>query len=248
MAQKSLLQKLASAYVWGNIVAIVIVVALLCIGIRFGLDYYTHHGESIVVPNIVNMQYDAAKEKLGDLGLDIMVNDTGYNQKLPPDCILEQSPIEGKRVKAGYVVYVTINSAGAPTLVLPDVIDNGSWREIRSKLLSMGFRLAEPEYIPGEKDWIYGIKVGGRRIKAGDRVSVEAKLVVMVGDGTRSVADSVNFETSGLEFEDYVDEPEYIYEEVEVPIDYDEHKETSEPSSAPNASAADAPVTENKSN
>ena len=239
MAKKSLLQKLASAYVWGNVLAICIVIALLSIGIRFGLDYYTHHGESIVVPNVVNMQYDAAKEKLADLGLEIMVNDTGYNQKLPPDCILEQSPIDGKRVKGGYIVYVTINSAGAPTLVLPDIIDNGSWREIRSKLLSMGFRLAEPEYIPGEKDWIYGVKVGGRNIKVGDRVSVEAKLVVVVGDGTRSASDSVNFNTSNLEFEDYVEKPEYVYEEVEVPIDYDEHKEKEAPATAPTEPAAE---------
>lgn len=242
MAKKSLLQKLASAYVWGNLLAIVLVLVLLSIGVKLGLDYYTHHGESIVVPNIVNLQYDDAKKKLNAIGLDIMVNDTGYNQKLPPDCILEQSPVEGKRVKGGYVVFVTINSAGAPTLVLPDIIDNGSWREIRSKLLSMGFRLAEPEYIPGEKDWIYGVKVGGKRLKTGDRVSVEAKLVVVVGDGTRSAVDSVNFETSSVEFEDYVDEPEYIYEEVEVPIDYDEHKESSEPAPAPTPAPAPAPT------
>ena len=242
MAKKSLLQKLASAYVWGNLLAIVLVLVLLSIGVKLGLDYYTHHGESIVVPNIVNLQYDDAKKKRNAIGLDIMVNDTGYNQKLPPDCILGQSPVEGKRVKGGYVVFVTINSAGAPTLVLPDIIDNGSWREIRSKLLSMGFRLAEPEYIPGEKDWIYGVKVGGKRLKTGDRVSVEAKLVVVVGDGTRSAVDSVNFETSSVEFEDYVDEPEYIYEEVEVPIDYDEHKESSEPAPAPTPAPAPAPT------
>lgn len=237
MAKKSLLQKLASAYVWGNVLAVCIVVALLSIGIRFGLDYYTHHGESIVVPNVVNMQYDDAKEKLAALGLDIMVNDTGYNQKLPPDCILEQSPAEGKRVKGGFVVYVTINSAGAPTLVLPDIIDNGSWREVRSKLLSMGFRLAEPEYIPGEKDWIYGAKVGGRSLKTGDRVSVEAKLVVVVGDGTRSAADSVRFDANGMEFEDYVDQPEYIYEEVEVPIDYNSDDGHEAPAPAPTTDA-----------
>jgi hypothetical protein len=237
MGKKSLLQKLASAYVWGNLVAIALVVILLSIGVKVAMDWYTHHGESIVVPNVVNMQYDDAKEKLKALGLDIMVNDTGYNQKLPPDCILEQTPVEGKRVKGGFVVFVTINSAGAPTLVLPDVIDNGSWREVRSQLVSMGFRMAEPEYIPGEKDWVYGVKVGGRRVQTGDRISTEAKLVVMVGDGTRSASDSVNFDSSGLEFEDFVQEPEYIYEEVEVPIDYDEHKEKETTTEAPSAEA-----------
>jgi len=221
MAKKSFFGKFASAYVWGNLVAVLIVVAFLCIGVKFGLDFYTHNGESIVVPNITNMQYDDAEDKLNAIGLEIAVNDTGYNGKLPPDCILEQSPVEGKRVKGGYVVYVTVNAASPPTLVIPDVIDNGSWREVRTQLLSMGFKTAEPEYVPGERDWIYGIKVNGRNVKTGDRVQVDSKIIVQVGDGTRilSASDSI-FRDTGMEYDVIeVEEPEYIYEEVEVPVD-----------------------------
>lgn len=223
--------KFASAYVWGNLVAVCIVIVFLCIGVRFGLDFYTHHGESIAVPDIVHMQYDDAGDKLSAIGLDIAVNDTGYNEKLPPDCILEQSPAEGKRVKGGYVVYVTVNAASPPTLVIPDVIDNGSWREVRARLLSIGFKIAGPEYIPGERDWIYGITVNGRHVKAGDRVQADTKIVVQVGDGTRAVSasDSV-FSNTGVEYgEMEVEEPEYIYEEVEVPVD-ENGNEIQEPS------------------
>ena len=55
---------------------------MLCIGVRFGLDYYTLHGESIVVPNVIHKQYDEAVDIMGKVGLTIEVTDTGYVKEL----------------------------------------------------------------------------------------------------------------------------------------------------------------------
>lgn len=227
MTIKKLLKKFSSTYVWGHVVAVAIVVVLLAIGVRYGLASYTRHGESIVIPNVVHMQYAAAKAKLDSLGIALVVNDTAYFKNLPPDCIIEQAPVMGKRVKPGHTIYITINSAGSPTLVIPDVIDNGSWREVQARMMSLGFKLGEPQYIPGEREWIYGITVNGRPIKTGDRVSADAKLIFQVGDGTRSATDSIRSEFSQDDFqyeEVEVEEPIYedVYEEIEVPADEEE--------------------------
>ena len=220
MANNNFLNKIASPYVWGNALAAVIVVIWICIGVKWGIDYYTHHGESVVVPNIEKMQLDDAKDKLESIGLQVTVNDSGYDAKLPPDCILAQNPKSGKRVKGGYVVYVTVNAAHPPMLTIPDVIDNGSWREVRSMMLSAGFNMVEPEYIPGEKDWIYSIKANGRQAKYGDRVSVSDKIQLVIGNGLRGEADSIMFDNSDVEIEQReVDVPVYDYEEVEVLVD-----------------------------
>ena len=222
MTSREFFHKFNSTYIWGNILAIVILVLLLAIGVRFGLDYYTLHGESIVVPNVIHKQYDDAVDIMDKVGLKIEVTDTGYVKDLPPDCILEQSPVGGKRVKSTHVIYVTINAASAPSLVIPDIIDNNSLREAQAQLLSMGFKVGEPEYIPGEKDWIYGILVNGKHVQAGDRVPADAVIVLQVGDGTREITD-----TSGLNESEYEDveveqkRPKYdeVYEYVEVPVD-----------------------------
>lgn len=222
MTSREFFHKFNSTYIWGNILAIVILVLLLAIGVRFGLDYYTLHGESIVVPNVIHKQYDDAVDIMDKVGLKIEVTDTGYVKDLPPDCILEQSPVGGKRVKSTHVIYVTINAASAPSLVIPDIIDNNSLREAQAQLLSMGFKVGEPEYIPGEKDWIYGILVNGKHVQAGDRVPADAVIVLQVGDGTREITD-----TSGLNEPEYEDveveekRPKYdeVYEYVEVPVD-----------------------------
>lgn len=220
MANNNFLNKIASPYVWGNALAAVIVVIWICIGVKWGIDYYTHHGESVVVPNIEKMQLDDAKDKLESIGLQVAVNDSGYDAKLPPDCILAQNPKSGKRVKGGYVVYVTVNAAHPPMLTIPDVIDNGSWREVRSMMLSAGFNMVEPEYIPGEKDWIYSIKANGRQVKYGDRVYASDKIQLVIGNGLRGEADSIMFDDSDVEIEQReVDVPVYDYEEVEVLVD-----------------------------
>jgi beta-lactam-binding protein with PASTA domain len=206
MAEPSKYRKFFSSYLWGNIFAVAIVAILLGIGVKYGIDIYTHHGESIVVPNIVHMQYEDAEDKLSQAGLTMVVNDTGYNKKLPANCILEQSPVPGKRIKSTHIVYVTINAAQPPILVVPDLIDNSSLRDARAQLLSMGFKVGAPVFMPGEKDWVYGLLVNGRHIVAGDRVSADAVIIIQVGDGTRSSIDSALLEEM---------EPEYEY--VEVP-------------------------------
>ena len=168
-------------------------VAVLCAGVKFGIDLYTHHGEKIHVPNIRHKSFADAEHILDGLGLEISISDTGYVKTLPPDCILEQSIVPGTIVKSGRVVYVVINAAHTPTLSIPDVIDNSSYREARARLTAMGFKVGDPEYVPGEKDWVYGIKCKGRLVSAGQRVPVDAFIIIQVGDGMRDMADSVAF-------------------------------------------------------
>lgn len=112
-------------------------------------------------------------------------------KNLPPDCVLEQSPAPGEKVKSGHVIYVTINSAHSPVITIPDVIDNSSLREAMAKLTAMGFKLGSPQYISGEEDWVYGILVKGRHVVAGDKVSIDDVLIIQVGNGRRDAGDSV---------------------------------------------------------
>lgn len=221
MVSKRFISNFFSTYLWGNVLAIVIIIILLSLGVRYGIDYYTHHGESIVVPDVIHKQFDDAQDIMDKVGLRIEVSDTGYVKELPPDCILEQTPVGGKRVKSTHVIYVTINAANAPTLELPDLIDNSSLREAQAQLLSMGFKVGEPEFIPGEKDWIYGILVNGRHVQAGDHIPSDAVVVLQVGDGTRNIADTTSLYPQFDYEEVEVQEPEseYEYEWVEVPVD-----------------------------
>jgi beta-lactam-binding protein with PASTA domain len=192
MRTKEFFGKFCSKFLIWNLVAMALVVILLVVGVNYGLDWYTHHGESIRVPNIEGMRIAKARETMDELGLEIVVTDSGYNRRLPADCVLSQNPGAGLTVKSGHTIYVTINSSNSPSVAIPDVVDNSSYREAEAKLISLGFKVLPPQYVTGEKDWVYGVLCNGRRVTAGERVSIEQPLTLQIGSGQYGADEELN--------------------------------------------------------
>ena len=122
-------------------------------------------------------------------GLVCIVSDSSYVKTLPAGCILEYNPAAGQKVKEGRTIYLTINTIEVPLHIVPDVADNSSLRQAEARILASGFKLAEIQYIPGEKDWVYGVKYKGRQLSIGEKVPTGAVLTLMVGDGGALKAD-----------------------------------------------------------
>lgn len=222
MNAKKFFKKVCSRFLLLNLLAMVVVVVLLCLGVGYGLDLYTHHGEGIEVPELKGMRYQKARLLLEEKGLNIVVSDSGYNKTLPADCILAQMPGHGQKVKEGHTIYVTVNSPSSPTFAIPDIVDNSSLREAEAKLTAMGFRLAPTQRVTGEKDWVYGILCRGRRVSNGDRVPIDYPLTLMVGSGAYDDTDSI----------DYVDSNYSMDVTDEGGNDVDEFVEVTEPPAA----------------
>ena len=192
MKTKEFFGKFCSKFLIWNLIAMALVVILLIVGVNYGLDWYTHHGESIRVPNIEGMRIDKARETMEECGLEIVVTDSGYNRRLPADCVLTQNPGAGLTVKSGHTIYVTINSSNSPSVAIPDVVDNSSYREAEAKLISLGFKVLPPQYVTGEKDWVYGVSCNGRKVSTGERISIEQPLTLLVGSGQYSADEELN--------------------------------------------------------
>ena len=192
MKTKEFFGKFCSKFLFWNLIAMALVVILLVVGVNYGLDWYTHHGESIRVPNIEGMRITKAREMMEECGLEIVVTDSGYNKRLPADCVLTQSPGAGLTVKSGHTLYVTINSSNSPSVAIPDVVDNGSYREAEAKLISLGFKVLPPQYVTGEKDWVYGVSCNGRKVSTGERISIEQPLTLLVGSGQYGADEELN--------------------------------------------------------
>lgn len=193
MEAKEFFGKFASGFLWGNILAMVLVVVALAFGVKYGLDTYTHHGEGIEVPKIEGMVYQNARAMMEERGLNVVVTDSGYNKRLPAGSILLQNPGPGMKVKAGHTIYVTVNSPSSPTFAIPDVVDNSSYREAEAKLVAIGFKLDPPQQVEGEKDWVYGILCRGRRVSTGDRISIDSPLTLLIGNGHYSSDEEIDY-------------------------------------------------------
>jgi beta-lactam-binding protein with PASTA domain len=183
MRTKDFFGKFFSKFLVGNLLAMLIVVILAMFGVKYGLEWYTHHGEGIEVPKLEGKKFSQARAIIDDLKLNIVVSDSGFNKKLPADCILMQNPGFGTKVKQGHTIYVTVNSPSSPSFAIPDVVDNSSYREAAARLMAIGFKLLEPQMVPGEKDWVYGIICDGKKVSAGERISIDHPLTLMIGNG-----------------------------------------------------------------
>ena len=121
----------------------------------------------MAVPKITGVSEQIAYSKLKALGLKAEVRDTGYVHKAAPFEVLEQSIKPGTKIKPGRTIYLTINSNGSKRIELPDLADNCSRREAEDKLKTLGFKLGATEFIIGDPDWVYEVKVNGKTVKAG---------------------------------------------------------------------------------
>lgn len=209
MQTQTFIRKLCSRYIWLNLALMAAFLMVIVILIGWAAAVYTHHGEEISVPDICNKKFPDAENLLKAAGLTIVVNDTSYNRHLPPDCILQQSPDPGQKVKSGRVVYVTINASTKPTLIMPDIVDNSSLREAMAKLRILGFKTGEPQYVTGEKDWVYGAISRGQRLAAGDKVPIDAMVILLVGNGMIGDDDDLEVTDPDIELvDDGEEEPE----------------------------------------
>ena len=225
MKTKEFFGKFKGCYLWGNLLAMVLVVVALMFGVKYGLDIYTHHGESIKVPDLTQMNYEKAVQLAKSDGLLVVVTDSGYNKKLPVDCILTQMPVPGSEVKRGHVIYVSVNSPSSPTFAIPDIVDNSSFREAEAKLMALGFKLLPPRYVVGEKDWVYGIMSRGRQVGTGDMVSIDTPLTLLVGNGRYGEDDDITYadpEAQDGEPVEYQSDSEQTTEIKEESVVYEE--------------------------
>ena len=192
-------KKFGGYKLWGNLLAIAVVCLALLIGLVYGLNTYTHHGQSVEVPDLYGTDYRKTQHTMDEHGLRIEVSDSAYNKDMPAGSILMQTPSAGMQVKEGRIVYVTINALSIPRIEIPDIIDNMGYRQAQAILQSLGFKLSEPKLNPSvDKDWVCGLENDGKRLWAGDKVSKGALLTLIIGSKTSDEDDELLLEPDSL--------------------------------------------------
>ncbi len=159
MSAKNFFRKLFSPVFWGNVLAIIVTGFILFFLTWKGIDLYTHHGESVEIPDVTGKMKSDAIYILDKEDLDGIIADSVYIKSKEPGLVISQKPLPGARVKPGRNILLTINSKNAPGVAIPDIAGNSSLREARSRLVQIGFKVDSiVEKVDGEKDWVYSIK------------------------------------------------------------------------------------------
>ena len=175
-------KKLTSPIVVLNILALIVFCTALWFGSQAWMNQFTHHGESIEVPDLVGVNVFDAQDMLQDLKLEGAVVDSVYDKHKPAGIILDQKPEAGANVKSGRQIYLTINKMTMDKQALPSIIGNCTMSQAREILLKNGFVLGNTEYISGDKDMVLGVKSNGQHVSNGQHISPDTPLTLVVGN------------------------------------------------------------------
>ena len=120
-------------------ILILLLVAVLLVGGTFWwLDHYTRHGESVEVPDIVDLFYDDADILLAEHEMYATIVDSMYIDDRSRGVVLDQVPRAGSSVKRGRTIYLTVNAFSPRRIPIPK-LDDLSYRQAQEVLKSFGF-------------------------------------------------------------------------------------------------------------
>ncbi len=112
----------------------------LLIVINFGCS--TNAEIKIVkVPNIIGFKLDDAEKELTNRGLILEITDSEFNDTIPLDHIISQTPENGEEVKEGTIVKAVISN-GSLNITVPDLTGK-NLEEAISILKSIGLTIGE---------------------------------------------------------------------------------------------------------
>lgn len=167
-----------------NAVLILIVIPLFFWLMLVFVDFWTHHGETAVVPRVKGMPFQKALDELEAADLAVVVSDSVYDEHKAPGSIVDIQPQPGAVVKAGREVYLTIVAFSPKQIVFDVPLTDISSRQAISHLQSLGFKDIQIKYVPSPyPDLVVAVKHNGRAVNLGNRVPANAVITLEVGRG-----------------------------------------------------------------
>lgn len=176
-------------YFWINILVFIAMFAIAGIVVLFSLKIITKWGKSSIIPNIVNMNFDKAIDKIEEANLSYEIKDTVYRKDIAEGTIVEVQPAAGLEIKEGRTIYLVVSSKRPPMVEMPNLVGRSSLRFATIELESRGLVLGNLSYVPSaEKDAVLSQKIGNTEIKAGTMLPKGTIINLTLGDGLTGIA------------------------------------------------------------
>ena len=125
-------------------VALTVVVVTLILA---ALKWYTHHGESVIVPSLIGLTPDQIDQLETTSDIEIIITDSVFDSKLPRGSVIIQDPIAGSSVKRNRKVYLTTVAVMPEKVAMPNLVDL-SLRQASATLETYGLKLGKVTYVP----------------------------------------------------------------------------------------------------
>jgi beta-lactam-binding protein with PASTA domain len=120
---------------------------VLLITVLLWLRIYTHHGQSITVPNLSGLTTDEVEDVTSSRHLRFEVVDSVYSTEMPRGTVLKQNPRANSTVKKNRKIFLTMNAVNPEMVSMPRLVGL-SIRQARLALQNAGLSLGDISYRP----------------------------------------------------------------------------------------------------
>lgn len=120
---------------------------VLLIAVLIWLRVYTHHGQSITVPNLSGLTTEEVADVTAAKHLRFEVVDSVFSTEMPRGTVLKQNPKANSAVKKNRKIFLTMNAVNPEMVAMPRLVGL-SIRQARLALQNAGLSLGEISYRP----------------------------------------------------------------------------------------------------
>jgi len=167
---------------WFNLLLVIGIFTVIYILFFLELGCFTHHGESVTIPNLRGRTMNEAIDILHKNHFEVRIDST-FDPTVKPLIVLKQVPDTGSVVKTGRIVLVTVNSVTPLHIPMPNLV-NLSYRSAELLLRNNKLAVGDTTYVPDiARGAIKEQRYKGEIIRAGDMIAQGSKIDLVIGNG-----------------------------------------------------------------
>ena len=168
---------------WVNIIFGLAVAVILFFIFIFSLNWFTHHDQSMSVPQVTGRSFDDAKQLLEKAGFEVEIQDSIYVDTTKPMQVLKQEPEPDELVKVNRTVYLTINRSVPPMVEMPNLVGY-SYRSAEMALKNSNLQVGDTSFKADfAKNAVLEQHYNGSIISVGTQIRMGSKISLVLGDG-----------------------------------------------------------------
>jgi beta-lactam-binding protein with PASTA domain len=120
---------------------------ILLLGTMLWLKIYTHHGKTIVVPDLAGLTLEEVDDVTSSRRLRFEVVDSVFSTEMPRGTVIKQNPGATSRVKKNRKIFLTMNAVNPEMVSMPQLIGL-SFRQAKLALQNAGLYQGTITYRP----------------------------------------------------------------------------------------------------
>jgi len=192
----------SKVFIVNLLIALLITAGLVFLVISY-LDNFTHHGEQIVVPNVIGKKTEDLDSALVDKGFEYVIIDSIFDRKKPKGVVVDQSPSPEYFVKEGRKLYLTINARTTKKITIKEEMIDLSVKDAVERLQSYGVQVVIQTKPSTPVGVVLSVSYHGSKVIPGKTLINDGDVVTIVVSGG-SNASSYLGEYIGLSLKDAV--------------------------------------------